>query len=288
MIEKGNLKAAEMLSKGFSIANDYRVLWLFGLFVIFPTIGLGAGVRRLLQALTEAIPGFSVVSTIFVVALLLMRIISSAGLIEALADYFQGSRGSARSIFRKGAGRFLPMFLLHLMMFVALLLVSVLLGLVGMAFRRTFGTEGCLNAGILSLLAVGWIFAWVVLGITFAFTQRFAILDGTGLWVSWRSGWKLFSANRGFGLRLGAIQVGVTILGTLGMGIAAGVATRTPFVGTVAVLLLLIALNGFFGGTFHSMYTRAFFELTRPQRLPDHDTAEKTPPSDPPEKKKQE
>ena len=261
------LSAWSLLRRGFAIPNDYRLIWLLGLFVMFPTLGVGVGARKMWVMSAALIPSAGFVAGALVLVLFALRFILSAGLIEAVAGYFQNRRLSFKEIFGRGLKWFVPMLLAHLLMWVALMALGLTLGGVRFVANQIIDLEGCFAgvfyvAMILVFAAVG-----LGLGVSFAFVQRYLVLDKQGAWSAWKKGAALFVQHRVLALRLGLAQILLVFASSVLMGVAFAVISRSPLIGMAGGILLLIAVNSFFGASFHSMYTVAFFELTRPEQL---------------------
>ena len=269
------LKAIYMLRQGFAISNGYRLLWLFGLFVLYPNlIGLGIGIRRLRMFLAQISPILALVTTIVGLIFFLFRMASSIGLMDSVDNYLKNQKKKFGEIFSYSALHFLRMLVLHIIMLVLVLIAGAFTIFVMYLGRSVFGIGGgCMNVGLTLLLIVMIIGFGLCLGVSFSFAQRFLILDNAGFIESWKKGFKLFYNNYSFAIRLGLTQVGFTVAATILAGIIFLIVSKIPLIGLPATFFLLVVLNGIFGGSFHAMYTYAFLNLTREEVPPVPETS---------------
>lgn len=264
------LKALEMLKQGFAITNGYRLLWLLGLFVVYPNlIGLGIGIRRLRTALSQISPILAVITTLIGLFFFLFRMANSIGLMDSVDSYLHKRKKKFGEIVSYSGLHFLRMLVLHVVLLFFLIVSGGFIIFIMYLGRSVFGISGgCMNVGLTLLLLVMIFGLWISLGVTFAFTQRFLILDNEGFVSSWKKGLRLFINHYGFAIRLGLIQMGFTIAATILAAIIFVIVGKMPLVGLPATIFLLIVLNGVFGGSFHAMYTYSFLCLTREQIPP--------------------
>lgn len=262
----GTPSAQDLALSGFSTANAYRALWIFGFFALFPNwIGISVGVRNIRQTLQQS-PGLIFTILFFSLIIFLMRIVCSAGLMHAVNRFSNGEKQRFATIFKSGLQHYGGMFLLHVLYFVVFMALSAVLAALTLLIGKVTGiTGGCAMAGIALIISTVAILLWVGVGIAFSFSQRYMILDDVPLIRAFSAGFKLFRQHLGFSYKLGLIQVLITMLATLVLAIAFGILGNMPVIGSLVMFILFVFFNGIFGAGFHAMYTKAFLKLTWPE-----------------------
>jgi hypothetical protein len=272
--DTGKKLALDYFKKGLEIVNDYRLLWVFSLFVMFPFyIGPATRPGKAVMYLQEISPilGLAGLGAVFLLSLL--RILASAGLIEVVKGYTEGRKAPFGEILKKGGMHYWPMFLLHLLMGAIFIGAILAMGLV-IAFFRNTGFGGlCFNI-ILGLILLAFFLAMLIsLGVAFAFAERYLVLADTGVVESWRKGFGLYNRHRNFALRLGALQASFWFITFFVAVIPLIILSGAPTVRNLVIGILLVIVNIILGSTFHTMYTSAWFDLKESDSKP-----EKEPP----------
>jgi hypothetical protein len=242
--------------------------------------------HQLLVSLQEISPVLVLVGLGAILVLSLVRILASAGVIEAVSGYKKGQKTSLVGILKKGGIHYWPMFLLHLLMDAFFILAVFGMGIVFRLFKVMGFGGACFNAILFLILLAIFISLLISLGVAFAFAERYLVLADKGIWTSWKAGLSLYNRHRTLSIRLGFLQASFWFITFLVAIVPVILLSGAPLVRNLVLAVLLIGVNLILGATFHAMYTSAWFDLKEkdsgePQAEPEKPVKEPAAPEEP-------